>query len=137
MFEELPFGDLERTAGPEQPPLVDIAGVAISVRPEVLFVGVIGRNEKRGGLKLYFSKTPLADEDAAAEEAAVLRANFSGVILRRYLEELGGDVPVDYRLCFTLDIMAGCWYRSPRAHRQRMNDVRAACGEISARWPFL
>lgn len=110
----------------ELPPL-EMSGVAISVRPEVLLRSVDAQGQMRSGLlKLYFSKHTPLDERAGQYIATVLQS-----YAEQRLEQRG---PVDARLVGVFDVFAGRLHVAPRARQRRMNDVKLACEEIAARW---
>ncbi|MFP2957613.1 hypothetical protein ACLEPN_07200 [Myxococcus sp. 1LA] len=108
------------------PPLA-LAGVDISVRPDVLLRSVDTQGLMRSGLwKLYFSKHTPLDERSG---------QYIATVLQRYAEErLEQRGPVDSRLVGVFDVFAGRLFQAPRAQQRRMNDVRLACEEIAARW---
>ncbi|MFP2926689.1 hypothetical protein ACLESO_16070 [Pyxidicoccus sp. 3LG] len=110
----------------ELPPL-EVSGVAISVRPEVLLRSVDAQGQMRSGLlKLYFSKHTPLDERSG---------QYIATVLHRYAEQrLEQRGPVDPRLVGVFDVFAGNLFFAPRAQQRRMNDVHLACEEIAARW---
>jgi hypothetical protein len=113
-------------ADADLPPL-EVAGVAISVRPEVILRSVDAQGQMRSGLlKLYFSKHTPLDERAGQYIATVLHR-----YAEQHLEQRG---PVDPRLVGVFDVFAGTLHFAPRAQHRRMNDVKLACEEIAARW---
>ncbi|WP_164017138.1 hypothetical protein [Pyxidicoccus trucidator] len=108
------------------PPL-ELSGVAINVRPEVILRSVDAQGQMRSGLlKLYFSKHTPLDERSG---------QYIATVLHRYAEQrLEQRGPVDPRLVGVFDVFAGRLYFAPRAQQRRMNDVKLACEEIAARW---
>lgn len=109
------------------PPPLELAGVAVKVRPEVLLRSVDTRGQMRSGLlKLYFSKHAPLDERAGQYIATVLQ-HFA----EERLEQRG---PVDPRLVGVFDVFAGRLFMAPKARQRRMNDVVLACEEIAGRW---
>ncbi|WP_163778611.1 hypothetical protein [Myxococcus vastator] len=108
------------------PPLA-LAGVDISVRPDVLLRSVDAQGLMRSGLlKLYFSKHTPLDERSG---------QYIATVLQRYAEErLEQRGPVDPQLVGVFDVFAGRLFQAPKAQQRRMNDVRLACEEIAARW---
>ncbi len=112
----------------ELPPM-ELAGVTISVRPEVVLRSVDRHGCMRSGvLKLYFSKHHPLDERSGQYIATVLQAH-----AEQHLKQLG---PVDHRLVRVFDVFAGKVYVAPKARTRRLGDVELACEEIAARWPL-
>jgi hypothetical protein len=127
VVRELPLRALNRRIGPSRPRRLQIEGVPVSVRPEVLLESSTDPH-RLGAIKLYFSATkPLTDD----------RARYAGSVLWRYVRATAGDAATaDHRLCFLVDVIAGRWFTAPRTYRRRSQDVEAACREIRALWPF-
>lgn len=110
-------------------PAMELAGVTISVRPEVVLRSVDRHGNMRSGvLKLYFSKHHPLDERSGQYIATVLQAH-----AEKHLQQLG---PVDHRLVRVFDVFAGKVYVAPKARTRRLGDVTLACEEIAARWPL-
>ncbi|MCE9667023.1 hypothetical protein LY474_04270 [Myxococcus stipitatus] len=106
---------------------LEVAGVAINARPEVLLRAVDGQGQMRSGLlKLYFSKHAPLDERAG---------QYIATVLHRFAEErLEQRGPVDPNLVGVFDVFAGRLFVAPRAQQRRLNDVQLACEEIAERW---
>lgn len=118
-----------KRAGPRLPKLLR-SGVRISVKPDILLSGMDHRGKPYvGAIKFSFSKTRRLEEAEAAYTGAVLRH-----YMQRYIQE-GEELPCE--ACMVVDVFARRIYQAPRAHKQRLSDVRAACEEIAARWPGL
>ncbi|GAB2527794.1 hypothetical protein [Rufibacter soli] len=101
-----------------------ISGVEISIRPEIL---IHDKSEISGGVKLYFSKScPLSKTSA----------DYIGTLLKMYLEQQYGK-PIKARNCFVIDIFNKTIYTAPKAYAKRLQDIEAACSEISHRWNFI
>ncbi|AGC44533.1 hypothetical protein MYSTI_03220 [Myxococcus stipitatus DSM 14675] len=125
-MEELAVHAIASPADQDPAPL-EVAGVAIKVKPEVLLRGVDARGHMRSGvLKLYFSKHTPLDERAG---------EYIATVLQRFAEErLEQRGPVDPRLVGVFDVFAGRLFVAPRAQQRRLNDVALACEEIAGRW---
>ncbi|MBJ6765673.1 hypothetical protein JGU66_33380 [Myxococcaceae bacterium JPH2] len=108
------------------PPL-EVAGVSINVRPEMLLRSMDRHGEMRSGLlKLYFSMHRPLDERAG---------QYITTVLQEYAEQrLEQQGVVDHRLVRVFDVFAGRVFVAPRARQRRLSDVRLACEEIAARW---
>ncbi|MBZ4399029.1 hypothetical protein OWM54_20525 [Myxococcus sp. MISCRS1] len=110
-----------------EPPVLEMAGVTISVRPEVVLQRMDRHGNPRVGLmKLYFSKHHPLDERSG---------QYIGTMLQRFAEQhlcqLG---PSDHRMVQVVDVFAGTLFTAPRAHIRRLSDVVLACEEIAERW---
>jgi hypothetical protein len=110
-----------------EPPVLEVAGVTISVRPEVVLQVVDRRGENKVGLlKLYFAKWHPLDERSGQYIATLLQS-----FAQQHLRHLG---PVDPRLIRVVDVFAGTLLEAPRANARRLHDVELACEEIGALW---
>ncbi|MCP3137267.1 hypothetical protein [Pyxidicoccus xibeiensis] len=126
----VPWLDLNETiisAVGAEPPCLEMAGVTISVRPEVVLQRMDKHGNARVGLmKLYFAKHHPLDERSG---------QYIGTMLQRFAEQhlcqLG---PCDHRLIQVVDVFAGTIFTAPRAHIRRLSDVVLACEEIAERW---
>ena len=113
-------------ADADLPPL-ELSGVAISVRPEVILRSVDAQGQMRSGLlKLYFSKHTPLDEASGQYIATVLQ-----LFAEQNLQQQG---EVDHRLVRVFDVFAGKVFVAPKAQLRRLGDVQLACEEIAARW---
>ncbi|WP_210489645.1 hypothetical protein [Rufibacter aurantiacus] len=101
-----------------------ISGVKISIRPEIL---IHDKKEISGGVKLYFSKSfPLSKTSS----------EYIGTLLMKYLEQ-EYQKPIKARNCFVIDIFNKTIYTAPKAYIKRLQDIEAACTEISNQWKFV
>jgi hypothetical protein len=104
-----------------------VAGVTISVRPEVILQMVDRRGEAKVGLlKLYFAKWHPLDERSGQYIATLLQS-----FAEQHLKHLG---PVEHRLIRVVDVFAGTLFEAPKANTRRLHDVELACEEIGALW---
>lgn len=102
---------------------MNISGVNVSVRPDVILKDK-DTGEVKGAIKFHFSKTsPLS---AKSRE-------YSATTLRVYLENEGHQ-DVDPKKCYVVDVPTQSVSSAPKAFKRKMNDIEAACEEISARW---
>ncbi|MET0404690.1 MAG: hypothetical protein ABW123_19905 [Cystobacter sp.] len=123
----LGLGRLIVTSVGEEPPTLDVAGVSVQVRPQVVLQEMDAHGDCQVGLlKLYFSKHHPLDERSGQYIATLLRA-----YAEQHLTPLG---PPDSRRMLVVDVFAGRAYTAPRARARRLCDVRLACEEIAARW---
>jgi hypothetical protein len=113
-------------AGPEFPPM-ELRGVTINVRPEILLRSADRYGQMHSGLlKLYFSKHTPLNEQSGQYIATVLH-----MYAERYLQQKG---PVDHRLVRVFDVFAGKVYVAPKAQQRRLGNLELACEEIAACW---
>lgn len=110
-----------------EPPALEVAGVCIRIRPQVVLQTVDRHgSHKVGVMKLYFSKRHPLDERSGQYIAMLLQA-----FAEQHLSPLG---PVEPRLVRVVDVFAGREYLAPKARARRLCDVQRACEEIAARW---
>lgn len=123
--ERVPTNGYTPVEGNNMVPKLNVSGLDISIRPEVLLTdpqnGTI-----LGGIKLYLGKThPLSD---------VAMAIVSTVLYRYLAETLSNEDIVAPENCFVVDVFAGKVVHAPRTYKQNMQHVRAACNEIATLW---
>ena len=114
---------IERPSGPY--PYLSVAGVGVSIRPDLILRGVDGRGRPfAGAIKIHIAKTHPLSEEAGA---------YVATLLRRYLCQTE-SVGVSPAHCMVLDVFSHRIHRAPRAFRRRMGAIEAACEEIGQRW---
>lgn len=123
--EQVPTNGYTPVEGNNMVPKLNVSGLDISVRPEVLLTdpetGAIV-----GGIKLYLGKTHPLSDDAMT---------IVSTVLYRYLAEtLSDEAMVAPENCFVVDVFAGKVLNSPRTYKRNMQHVRAACNEIATLW---
>lgn len=122
---QVPTNGYTPVEGNNAVPKLNVSGLDISVRPEVLLTdpenGAIV-----GGIKLYLGKThPLSDSAMA----------IVSTVLYRYLAEtLSDETAVAPQNCFVVDVFAGKVMHSPKTYKRNMQHVQAACNEIATLW---
>ena len=128
-FQDFPFLDgMAISPGASDPAKLQVAGVAVSVRPEVL----LRRNGRSGSpelgaVKLYIGKTIPLDPQSGAYVATTLH---------QYVDEVLKPQRAAVRPnCVVLDVFAGEIYDAPRTFQRRREDIEAACQEIARAWP--
>lgn len=102
-----------------------VAGVRVVVCPDVAFLER-GTERRVGGAKFHFPVANRLTTEALRYAAAMLYAH----------HEHRGDSP-RRDACIAVDVMAGEFESAPRAMKERMKNVEAACQEIAERWPLL
>lgn len=117
------------TAMPNTQNDLDIAGVAVSVRPEILLTGTVRGRNIVGALKLYLPKTFPLDETTADYITTTVHQHLT--------TNPPQDGEIDYRYCFVADIPSRAVYSAPRSFTRRRSDIEAACDEIATRWASI
>jgi hypothetical protein len=121
----LDLDGMTATRGNNEVPKLDMSGVAVSVRPDILLSRVERGEPVGGAIKLCLSKTnPM--EDRPGEYAAT--------ILRKFLESTQDEVRVDDRLVIVVDVFSKRVFGPPKSYKRRLLDAEAACEEIALRW---
>jgi hypothetical protein len=123
------FEGLSVTArtGPISPEPLSIAGVAVSVRPEVLLRREKGDQVAVGALKLCFAKNDPLSADTAAYISWLVREHAETFPLSK--------ARVDRKICLVLDVFAAQLFLAPATFTRRRRDIEAACEEIARAWP--
>lgn len=112
---------------PEETATMAIAGVEVSIRPELSVTVQDGRkNGYLGLIKLAFSKTYKLGEKSGEYVATLLheyasRALFNG-------QQVWNDK------CIVVDIFDELIITAPSARKKRLEDIEAACEEIRRMW---
>jgi hypothetical protein len=129
MAPTLNFGDAEINIGVHAPPRRDIAGVSVSIRPDIhLTTGGGNAPVRRGAIKLNISKGAVHGKEAA---------DYVGTLLRTYIEEGCEPGECDHQRCFALDVFGGKLVSSPKAVVNRWKDIESGCAEIARQWPGI
>ena len=125
---QLPFDTWQVQRCPGNPPKLDVGGVAVSVRPDLL---VRGRDRDGapwfGAVKVHISKGYALNETAA---------QYSATALHQWAEQhlATASTPVNPRGCLVIDVFAQSVWCAPAAHQRRRAHLAAACEEIALRW---
>lgn len=124
------FENMKLIPGDPYPPKLIVSDVEISVRPDIRIIETRKDGSiSHGAIKLYFPKTFPLNKDSG---------QFVATIVRCYLEEVYADSdPVNNKLCMVFDVNSQQIFHAPRSYKRRMNDVEAACEEISRGWSFI
>ena len=104
---------------------MEMAGVRIGVNPDVCFLER-GTERRIGALKLHCAKTFPLEIEGLRNAASILYA---------YLEDQE-DEPVK-GACMAVNVLTAEYELAPRAMKNRLNNIKAACEEIAAWWPKL
>lgn len=113
---------------------VEFDEVIVNVRPEVLiYTGGSSDNEgerRLGGIKLYLSKQHPLNEQSADYITTLL---WQALVVRSAQELL----LLNHEQIKVVDVFAGEVYTLPKAHKQRLREISAACSEIQDRWSAI
>lgn len=104
---------------------MEMSGVRIGVNPDVCFLER-GTERRIGALKLHCSKTFPLDAEGLQNAAAILYAYLEGQ----------GDEPVK-GACVAVNVLTAEYEWAPRAMKNRLRNIEAACEEIAGWWPNL
>lgn len=110
-------------------PHVTVAGVSVSVRPEIIL-----RCEKKGSplvgaLKLHFPRSEPLD---------VEQAGYVSALLHRYLEDQHlDDGTASTAHCVVVDVASATFHPGIASVKKRMSDIQGSCGHIAQLWPSI
>lgn len=128
MLDKLSLDGMSLELGDPAAPKLEISGVEISVRPEVIIKTIDKRGAPVvGAIKLYFAKNdPLSPDTGAYISTLVHKHGMD------YLASPSAAVSNNH--CWVIDVFAGNIHVAPSAFKKRMSDVAAACEEIKLWW---
>lgn len=117
------------TLGDSHPNKLDIAGVLISVRPDVIIQSKHKtKGDTAGGLLLSFSKEPKRNEFGVT----------AATLVHMYAEqEFSPASYPDPKICFSLDVFGQTLTPTPVSSKARKTNMVAACEEIAVLWPTI
>lgn len=110
---------------------MNICGVQISVRPEIILRGFAPKGQKLiGAIKLQLSASAKFDKDAAGYVSAAVQE-----YCRRFF--VSNDEIVHAPYCQVVDVGNGIVHPGVKATAQRMKDIEAECQNIAALWQSI
>lgn len=111
-------------------PMLPINGVKVSVR-----LDLIARHNAKGtvGGAIIQTSKAVASKSWRKEHSKVVGA-LIWMASNKHLAALG---KIDRRLCMSIDVFGNDVVLAPTSYKRILNDVDAACGEISAMWPAI
>lgn len=115
---------LTTASGPHEH--LNIEGVSVSVRPELLIHGSRRGEAVFGGVKFHLPKSNSLEGEAGDYAATVLKSHLDVVCPK-------GSI-VKNELCFVVDLPVETVHTAPKAYKKRWFDIEAACFEISNQW---
>lgn len=117
----------------DQPKLV-IAGVEVSVRCDLLTLGVGKSADQIGGAILR-----LTQDDAETETAISKRREIglftATLVWLQMAQSYAGSRKVATKLCMSVDARHGQIFTAPASNSRKVKDLEAACRTIAALWP--
>jgi hypothetical protein len=124
--DEIDLSDQTLSAGGNDQPRLQVGGLDVSVRPEVIVRATNRSGEAAGGaLKLYFSKTiPLNQEGG----------EYIAAMVYQFVDTHVTPGHADSRICRVIDVFGGQFFTAPRAVARRRRELWAACEEIARAW---
>ena len=121
----------ELVVGEERPPKLELAGLAVSVRPDVILVSKNRLGQPVFGLlKFHFSKTHQLDAEAGSDVATLLHWYGEEKLSAPYGH-------CERKLCSVVEVFGQEIYSAPRAVKSRREGLEAACTEIRLWWREL
>lgn len=128
-IEQLKLDGLALVRGPNNAAKLAIAGVEISVRPEIMVSGIAKSGPFAAAIKLYLSRSGALTSDSAG---------FLGALLSRHVEQSAGpNASVSRAHCQIMDVFRSAVFQSPEATKKRFKEIEAACAEIRSGWMDL
>jgi len=116
---------------------IKIAGVYVSVNPELVFSIVHRGLRKVGGVILNTGQDAKFSLDRSHDDHSV--GDYLTTLLYRMLEQrfpAGGTPPLHTR-CYAMDVARGKIHQAPQAHKRLLKNLEAACEVIAMRWPSI
>jgi len=107
---------------------LNILGVDISIRPDLLIEGSYRGTKYRGGVKFHLPKTNSLNSESG---------EYIATLLKQSLEGYQSVTPLKNEFCIVVDLYSENIYRAPKAFKKRMLDIKAACNEIHYMWPNI
>lgn len=127
------LGAFDFEAAPVRQSKLNIGGVEVSVRADLLVMGR-GRGEDQIGTAIL----RMTQDDAATDEARAKRREMGlcvATLARMHLDQnLATNRTPTNRLCMSIDLQHGEVFTAPNSNTRRMNDITAACQTIAALW---
>lgn len=120
-------------AAPNDQDRLQIGGVEVSVRADLLVHGSTRRQELYGVAILRMTQDDTATEAARAQRREM--GVYVATLARLHAEQnLPSNRTVASRLCMSIDVQHGEVFHAPDAIVRRSNDLESACRMIAAIW---
>lgn len=111
-----------------------IAGVTISIRPEVVFSFDHNGIKKVGGIILNSTKGK--GQSLARSNGEHCAGNYLSTLLFQALLQLKNRVPLNTK-CYALDVFREAVYTAPANFSRLNKNIEAACEMVASRWPTI
>lgn len=110
-------------------PNLQIEGVDVSINPDLISYRAKPLGQCVGGVMFQTSKAVAAANWRADHSRNV--STLLWLLAERHLSALG---EIDRKLCLTIDVFGKTITPAPANYKRKINDLEAACAEISALW---
>lgn len=129
MLDDIDLKGANPSLGSHAAPHVTIAGVSVSVRPDIIL-----RCEKKGStligaIKLHFPRSEPLDIEQAGYVSAMLHRFASDHLLDE------GTASTAH--CMVVDVASAKFHPGVASVKKRMTDIQSSCGHIAQLWPSV
>lgn len=107
---------------------MNISGISVSVRPEVVISGKLRGKPFKGGIKIHISKNHVLDNSSGV---------YSATVLYEYLKSKYPNENVKHDFCICLDIFSSTMIKAPKNNKRKWMEIQDACEEIKIRWDYV
>ena len=127
------LGGFDFHNAPAGQPKLDVAGVEVSIRADLLVHAT-----SRGVDQIGAAVLRMTQDDAATDAARARRREmglYVATLVRLHLDQniRSNRAPAN-RLCMSIDVQHGDVFTAPNSTTRRMNDLTSACQFIAAMW---
>jgi hypothetical protein len=124
---ELKLDSVDVALGCDMSHRMPIAGVMVTVIPDLIVRGVNRKGPFIGAMKFRYVKSKQLSEKWAA---------YSATLLHQFTEThlCGDETHAERRHCRFVDVFAGQIFEAPERYKDLRKDVEAACGQIRELW---
>lgn len=120
--------DLRFSFGADDAPKLTVAGVEVSVRPDIIVTRFRRGRASCGAFKFHWVK----NDDSSLQKRG---SEFVAVVMHEWLRQFGpGNHQPDPKLCLSIDVFRRSVVHSPQAMTRRLEEIEAGCQEVAARW---
>ena len=127
------LGTYDFVAAPQEQTRLQLGGVEVSVRADMLVHGSTRRQDLYGAAVLRMTQDDAATEAARAQRREM--GTYVATLARLHAEQnLASNRTVASRLCMSIDVQHGEVFHAPDAVVRRTNDLESACRMIAAIW---
>jgi hypothetical protein len=127
---ELKLEELDVTLGNDFRHRLTLAGVTVSIYPDILLRGIDSKGPFAGALKFRYGKTKAVTDEWGAASATILH-----LFTEQHLA--GEEVRAERRHCRVVDVFAGKPFVAPESFKRRRKDIEAACWNIKNIWDHV